>query len=164
MRKPGTARQAASTFAVSLLLLILGCELGSGLDENALVGSWTARSVQKNGAELFGTTDISFALIMRSDGTFSESVIGDVDHVVCLGEGVTTCTRHGTYEYDQDFLSFCAPECDGGMQYLIEGNTITYILVGDVVFSVAPPDAPPDLLLHVLPTGAITYVIVFQRI
>ena len=27
-----------------------------------------------------------------------------------------------------------------------------------------PPDAPPDLLLHVLPAGAITYVIVFQRI
>ncbi len=163
MRIRRTTRQAASTLTVLILPLVLGCELGSGLDENALVGSWAATSVQQDGAELFGTTDISFALIMRSDGTFSESVVGDVDHVVCVGESVTTCTRHGTYEYDQDFLSFCAPECDGGMQYLIEGNTITYILVGDVVFSVAPPDAPPDLLLHVLPAGAITYVITFQR-
>lgn len=158
----GAARQAAFTFAVLILPLVLGCELGSGLDDNAFVGSWTATSVQQDGVELFGTTDISFSLTMLSDGTFSESVSGDVDHVVCTGEGVTTCTRDGTYEYDSDYLSFCTPQCDGGMQYVISGNTFTYVLVGAVVFSVARP-ARAGPLLHVLPAGAITYVIVFMR-
>ena len=130
------------TFVVLNLPFILGCELGSGLDDNALVGSWAATSVQQDGVELLGVTGISFALTMRSGGTFSESVTGDLDHVVCKGEGITSCTRDGTYEYTNDYLAFCDPECDGGNQYLVTGNTITYVLVASVnPFSDARPFA-----------------------
>jgi hypothetical protein len=172
----GAAGQAALTFAVLILPFILGCELGSGLDDNALVGSWAATSVQQDGVELFGVTNISFALTMRSGGTFSESVTGDLDHVVCKGEGITSCTRDGTYEYTNDYLSFCDPECDGGNQYLVRGNTITYVLVASVnpfsdaraVLADSPAYALGDSLdgplRHVLPDLAIRYVIVFQRI
>jgi hypothetical protein len=147
-----------------ILPLVLGCELGSGLDDNTLVGSWTAKSVKQDGVELFGVTSISFALTMRRNGTFSESVTGDVDHVVCKGEGITSCTKDGTYEYTSDYLSFCDPECDGGMQYVISRDTITYVLVSDVPpFSVARAGPLADPLRHVLPAGAITYVIVFMR-
>jgi len=168
MRIRRTARQAALTFAVLVLPVVLGCEFGSGLDDDSLVGSWTATSVQQDGVELFGATDISFALTMLSDRTFSESIAGYMDHVVCKGEGNFTCTRDGTYEYDSDYLSFCDPECDGGNQYVISVDTITYVLVSNVnpfaVTRASPLDGPLEgPLRHVLPAGAITYVIVFTR-
>ena len=99
---------------------------------------------------------------MRSNGTFSEAVSGDVDHWVCAD--TTSCARDGTYEYTSDDLIFCDPECDEGMQYAISGDTITYVLVVDVFpFSVAPAGPLGGPLRHELPEGTVTYVIVFQR-
>ena len=145
MKVPRTARQTALTFAAVLLPLVLGCgDDGTGADDtdgNPLVGTWTATSVKIDGVEALVGTSLSFTVTMNANETFSESVSGDLDQVIC--DVGTSCTDNGTYEYTSTTLSFCDPQCDEVGQYTISGTVLTYVLVEDgVTYTVVLANGP----------------------
>lgn len=124
-----TARQAALTFAVLILPLVLACgdDGGTGTSETALIGSWEVTSVKVDGVEILVGTGVSFTAALRSNGTYSFSISGDTNQLFC--DSATSCTEDGTYIFTDVDLTFCDPGCDEAGQYTISGNTLTYVLV-----------------------------------
>ena len=124
-----TARQAALTFAVVILPLVLACgdDGGTGTNETTLIGSWRVTSIKVDGVEILVGTSATLIVTMRSDGTYSNSVSGDTDQLFC--EGTTSCTEDGTYVYTNVNLTFCDPGCDEAGQYTISGDTLNYVLL-----------------------------------
>jgi len=167
MKVPRTPRQAASTFAAVILPLVLGCggDDGTGTDDtddtvgNPLVGTWTATSVEIDGVEALIGTSLSFTVTMNANETFSESVSGDLDQVIC--DVGTSCTDNGTYEYTSTTLSFCDPGCDEVGQYTIESTQLTYVLVEDgVTFTVVLTNGPVTVFNPFLGTWTATNITV----
>ena len=166
MKMPRTARQTALTFAAMILPLVLGCgddgtggDDGDDTDGNPLVGTWTATSVTVDGVEVFVGTSLSFTVTMNANLTFSESVSGDLDQVIC--DVGTSCADNGTYEYTTTTLSFCDPQCDEVGQYTVAGDVLTYTLAENAVTFVVVlvrngPTVPPNALVGTWTATSVT--------
>ncbi len=86
-------RLAASTVALVTLPLVVGCgdDDATGTNGSGLFGSWRATSITIDDVEVLAGTSLSVTTTLRADGTYSQSVSGDTDHLLC--EGTTTCTQ-----------------------------------------------------------------------
>ena len=122
-------RLAASTVALVTLPLVVGCgdDDATGTNGNGLVGSWRATSILIDDVEILAGTSLSVTTTLRADGTYSQSVSGDTDHLFC--DATTSCSENGTYIYTSTTLTICDPGCDEAGTYTISGDTMTYTLV-----------------------------------
>ena len=116
---------------------------------NPLVGTWRLRSVADGDDEVNGSDlPVQWIATIRRDGTFSNYVSDDVDHLICKDPAVpptTSCEWDGTYTYTLttitlDDSNHPDPEnrnedtstyirC-GGTLYMLDGARLAYQLTG----------------------------------
>ena len=110
---------------------------------NPLVGTWRATSYAEGNDE-FLAGDLQWVMTLGADGTYSNSVGNDPDHLICQSE--TSCAWGGTYTStitsltvddrdhpDPDEQGWDTHEyvrCGGKLMFLGDGGRLTFQRVG----------------------------------
>ena len=110
---------------------------------NPLVGTWRATSYAEGNDE-FLAGDLQYVMTLGADGTYSNSVGNDPDHLICQSE--TSCAWGGTYTStittitvddrdhpdpeEQNWDTHLYVRCGGKLMFLGDGGRLTFQRVG----------------------------------
>ncbi len=95
----------------------------------SLVGEWTTTHLTiGDGPDLVVDLGLLLVETFMSDGTFTESVVGDPGNFFCdIG---TDCNEDGRYIQTDINLLICDPGCDHIFEYTISGNMLNVFFDG----------------------------------
>jgi hypothetical protein len=114
---------------------------------NPLVGAWWATSYIEGNDEM-PAGDLQYVMILRNDGTFSNSVGNDnaADPVLCKDPPQASCSWDGTYTYtattitvddrghpdpdERNFDTHLYVRCGGKLMFLGDGGRLTFQRTG----------------------------------